>query len=676
MSNIWSDVRQHLASLGAKLQLSGESHAASMTTILLESMSMESGRRAGTLPRRCSSVSNALGSVKFCHNPSNMITNGLISQSIDMLSSARIPGHPSTQHLVIVAANAVYPEKGTCPSQGNLRSPQRASWWDKEAHRLKEMKMQNLVEGTLSPHPTSVPGESSVSKITVRLAVAKPEDISSGKSLQGGEACPPTNNAGRFGSPNSNSINHGIISGDSRDLSHHAPSNHDPTGSPKSSTQPTRAPSIVARLQQFHGLTKKKLYGSINHTPPRTPFFKDERVDGTPQHAPQQPLIPPEVQEYINHNYPVSKSGGKVQTKSKEERRIRLAERKATSPPRAPRREKKTLKTDQPHSSPASSHNSIPLSPVSPHIPSLTHTAIDGPTVTPLAMPYSPGYHTPTDGSYIATDSTLSQPQPLASPSFSPNIDILPQTQPTDLSDTYAMSGPLTLASGFDTPIPSFAGVLRPHSTPISQHQPSSVQSCAANTWTSSDAQLSLYQWDDSPAAAPHTFKGGYVERSGEAVLDGIATREEYLLPEMVPQHNPGINQSSLERFQMPDYTATDGNGTHYACSPASAFLYMDGGPELNRASTTLPTTSNINTNAQVILSRSMGFDYAHAMPLNGHVQAEHSGVTITPLYEFHHSSSSSLSAMINPSLSTFSPSRNAGSRSSEDDALTLPWTN
>lgn len=55
-----------------------------MATILLESTSNESAGRTGTSPRRCSNFSNALESVKFCPNPRNMITSGLISQCIDV----------------------------------------------------------------------------------------------------------------------------------------------------------------------------------------------------------------------------------------------------------------------------------------------------------------------------------------------------------------------------------------------------------------------------------------------------------------------------------------------------------------------------------------------------------------------------------------------------------------
>jgi hypothetical protein len=115
MSNVWNEVRQYyLAPLGEMLQFSKEDSSASvcctsygsdvrfsritllpkMTTILLESMSTESGSRLGALPRRYSSYGRALGSVKFCPHPGNVITTEMINRGIDVgndIQSHRIP---------------------------------------------------------------------------------------------------------------------------------------------------------------------------------------------------------------------------------------------------------------------------------------------------------------------------------------------------------------------------------------------------------------------------------------------------------------------------------------------------------------------------------------------------------------------------------------------------------
>ena len=105
-----------------------------------------------------------------------------------------------------------------------------------------------------------------------------------------------------------------------------------PTISPKASSTATSTPvNIVTRLQQLHGLTRKKLYGSANYPPPRAPFFADKRSDQDSHRAPAQPCIPLDVEEYINHNYLLSNSGGKVQMRVKERRKNRLMQCNTTS---------------------------------------------------------------------------------------------------------------------------------------------------------------------------------------------------------------------------------------------------------------------------------------------------------------------------------------------------------
>ncbi|KAJ7472011.1 hypothetical protein FB451DRAFT_312841 [Mycena latifolia] len=52
----------------------------------------------------------------------------------------------------------------------------------------------------------------------------------------------------------------------------------------------SESPSLVSQLQQYHGLTKKKVYGA---KPPRIPFVKDERVRDRYRGAPTRLLMPP-----------------------------------------------------------------------------------------------------------------------------------------------------------------------------------------------------------------------------------------------------------------------------------------------------------------------------------------------------------------------------------------------
>jgi hypothetical protein len=64
-----------------------------------------------------------------------------------------------------------------------------------------------------------------------------------------------------------------------------------PASAPMTSESPgdVAAPSLVARLQQAHGLTKKKIYGV---KPNRRPFFRDEQVRETYSRTPTPLTIP------------------------------------------------------------------------------------------------------------------------------------------------------------------------------------------------------------------------------------------------------------------------------------------------------------------------------------------------------------------------------------------------
>lgn len=129
------------------------------------------------------------------------------------------------------------------------------------------------------------------------------------------------------------------------------------TSTRASSTETSTSLNIVSHLQQLHGLTKKKLYGSANY-PPRTPFFTDERPETSSYRVPTQPLIPLDVEEYINHNHPLSNSGGKAQTRAREGRKTRLMQRNAMGS--QPARRGKTLSSNRvlPDAQPSSSLSS------------------------------------------------------------------------------------------------------------------------------------------------------------------------------------------------------------------------------------------------------------------------------------------------------------------------------
>ena len=160
------------------------------------------------------------------------------------------------------------------------------------------------------------------------------------------------------------------------------------TSARASSTETSTSPNIVSRLQQLHGLTKKKLYGSANY-PPRTPFFTDERPDTGSYRVPAQPLIPLDVEEYIDHNYSLSNSGGKAQTGAREGRKIRLMQRNAMGP--QPFRRGKTLSSNR--VLPDAQSSSSLSSPLNNDHSTTAHMIID-----PLAASYNtfgPSTHLP-----------------------------------------------------------------------------------------------------------------------------------------------------------------------------------------------------------------------------------------------------------------------------------------
>ena len=72
-------------------------------------------------------------------------------------------------------------------------------------------------------------------------------------------------------------------------------------------------PSLVTQLQQVHGLTKKKVYGT---KPPRQPFFRDDRVRDKYRKAPTPLTMPSSVTEDLHS----PSAGGKVVPQSRADR--------------------------------------------------------------------------------------------------------------------------------------------------------------------------------------------------------------------------------------------------------------------------------------------------------------------------------------------------------------------
>lgn len=374
-------------------------------------------------------------------------------------------------------------------------------------------------------------------------------------------------------------------------------------------------------------MTKKKLYGPTNRPQPRTPFFKEERAGDTSQQPLPQSLIPPEVQEHIKHNYPLPNSGGKAQTKSSKERKGRLAQRNATSSPRASRREKKPLTPDRSLSSPLSTHSTTTHSPPSTYAQSIvpfTHSTVDnaslGPPAGSYGHPLDLSHCARSSGPHLtAGDPLAQQPHFLASPPSLPRVGYLPypcELPTNDPVGTYDGSN----VSSLGTTTPS------PRTGEMDSPSPSHVQSNVTDPWAQvypSALTSVLPEWSDYPAAVvPFPAFGAYSE---------------------------GSSHSRGEQFCMPE-----------AYFPDTQLLYpgrRDPGPEYTPASSLVSAGSSpTNTALSAGTFGSDGMNVHAAATIASQPLGLNNGpVTDTHLPQFFPSSSSSLSAMINPRIDVYS---------------------
>ncbi|KAJ6552094.1 hypothetical protein DFH09DRAFT_601492 [Mycena vulgaris] len=154
-------------------------------------------------------------------------------------------------------------------------------------------------------------------------------------------------------------------------------------------------PSLVSQLQQFHGLTKKKVYGA---KPPLVPFIKDERVRdryrGTPTRLMMPPAFPLPAE---NDAPPLLARANRARSKTKPDRGLTSRHERHVDP-YAPRR----AAWYQPMSSPegdssespySSSTLSLPPSPVAPisaaeMYPFGPNSSVGGQSAVPLEQPW------------------------------------------------------------------------------------------------------------------------------------------------------------------------------------------------------------------------------------------------------------------------------------------------
>ncbi|KAH9475312.1 hypothetical protein JR316_0012423 [Psilocybe cubensis] len=179
------------------------------------------------------------------------------------------------------------------------------------------------------------------------------------------------------------------------------------TGAPVSN-EPDQPQSLVSQLQQYHGLTKKKVYGT---KPTRQPFFRDERVEKHRQLP--APLIMPLA---VMNSVPSPTSGGRPLSHSRIDRMNRVSQASPTDMHRRqysgwPRRGSRMSTPEADHSwttppshtdmSPGGSYTTSDLSAtVTPIVPI---DDVYGHQSAPVTLPSPPTHVMPGTGVYGAT---------------------------------------------------------------------------------------------------------------------------------------------------------------------------------------------------------------------------------------------------------------------------------
>ena len=139
-------------------------------------------------------------------------------------------------------------------------------------------------------------------------------------------------------------------------------SEFDDASNPPAPNENDPGPSLVTQLQQVHGLTKKKVYGT---KPQRQPFFRDDRVRDKYRKAPTPLTMPSSVTEDLHS----PSAGGKVVPHSRAERMNRDLHQRRQEP-WARRGSGLSTPELETISSPATTLAIYDLSPRSPYVPS------------------------------------------------------------------------------------------------------------------------------------------------------------------------------------------------------------------------------------------------------------------------------------------------------------------
>ncbi|KAF7416316.1 hypothetical protein PC9H_002581 [Pleurotus ostreatus] len=292
MASLWSDLRDHY--LQPLVETLERPYPPVPTTMfVLPSLPpTDDPSLYSAVHHQSNGLHNGLRDIRFNYDPSNRLTPARISTGIDLLASTKFQGQAAALHLVIVAATA--PSEDPTGLELGL-PPEGGSVWHLLAEKMSQADILCHIVLASSQNMSSL---TSMFDETIRLqknvevAPWFPTDqesyitrLSSRPGHQGyshlvsAPYSPPPLPRSPPDIPNAaNSMHH------QEQLA--------PLATVKVEASPST--SLVSQLQQVHGLTKKKVYGT---KPARQPFFRDERPPA--QHPVPLPLklasIPPAI---------------------------------------------------------------------------------------------------------------------------------------------------------------------------------------------------------------------------------------------------------------------------------------------------------------------------------------------------------------------------------------------
>ncbi|TFK38329.1 hypothetical protein BDQ12DRAFT_735464 [Crucibulum laeve] len=327
MSFIWPDLRDlYLHKLIDNLQSANPN--TQVTVLVSETFPAQiqvHGLSPGT-PRQHAGLQAGLQDLQFNYAPGNRITASMINNGIDFLTSFNFQGQPGALHLIVVAASTPSQES----SEVNVALNHSLSPWYLLAQKLTKadihchmvlgpnqemsllsnlfddtLRLQNCVE-EFPPFPVD-------SNIQFRLSARPSQHMYSNAA----STVPPFTSPLRRETPPRRNNSFPQDNRFSRPI-------HDP--SPVSHSEVESPPSLVSQLQQVHGLTKKKVYGT---KPARQPFFRDERVRDKYRKVPT-PLTMPVSTSPISHQNLIPSPVGRVSSRSRADRLVRLSQASPT----------------------------------------------------------------------------------------------------------------------------------------------------------------------------------------------------------------------------------------------------------------------------------------------------------------------------------------------------------